>query len=85
MSPPTPPSDPLQIEEAKPRRWIRFQSATRVRITAALTTAARLPEGDMGGAVFGRAIELDEAPAQPVRPCLQQGEEARRLREGQDG
>src|SRR5579872_6472890 len=31
---------PPQIEEAKPYWWVRFQSATRVRITAALTTAA---------------------------------------------
>jgi hypothetical protein len=38
MPPPIPPSGPLQIEEAKTIGWVRFQSATRVRITAALTT-----------------------------------------------
>jgi hypothetical protein len=29
---------------------------------------ARLPQSDVGGAVFGRLFELDEAAANPVRP-----------------
>jgi len=43
MPPPIPPSGPLHSEEAKPKRWVRFPSATRVRITAALkvSTSAR--------------------------------------------
>src|SRR5271165_6623812 len=31
---------------------------------------ARFPQGDVGGAVFGRMLELDEAAADPVRPKL---------------
>ena len=30
------------------------------------SAVARLPQGDVGGPVFGRAVELDQAAANPV-------------------
>jgi len=76
----------MPAKQARGRSADELRSPRRGDHDGALRSAvARLPEGDVGGAVFGRAVELDDAPAQPVRPRLQRGEEARRFREGQDG
>src|ERR1700740_3303368 len=37
MPPPHQPFGPLRLREDQPRGWVRFQSATWVRITAAVT------------------------------------------------
>jgi hypothetical protein len=42
-----------------------------VRLRSAV---ARFPQGDVGGAVFGWLLELDEAAAHPVRPEFWRGD-----------
>src|ERR1700758_5452402 len=64
MPPPHQPFGPLRLREDQPRCWVRFHSATWVRITAAVTRESRRkpPRGRDGG----RCAKHVRAPS----PCV---------------
>src|SRR5271163_360889 len=47
---------------------VRVSPAAIIRGGASPSAVARLPQGDVGGAVFGGVLELDQAAADPAWP-----------------